>query len=79
MQNYAFSMKLPRKKKEFCKSSAKSPEICEIPNRAGQDLRHLRNLRTPTPNDRIDQKNCGNPLEYQEIRKKAVISFSFYY
>ena len=55
------------------------PEICEIPNRAGQDLRHLRNLRTPTPNDRIDQKNCGNPLEYQEIRKKAVISFSFYY
>ena len=42
MQNYAFSSKPPRKKQEFCKLSAKSPEICEIPNRAGQDLRHLR-------------------------------------
>ena len=49
MQNYAFSMKLPRKKKEFCKLSAKSPEICKIPDRAGQDLRHLRNLRAPIP------------------------------
>lgn len=76
MQNYAFSSKPPRKKQKFCKSSAKSPEICEIPDRTGQDLR---NLRTPTSNDRIDQKNCGNLLEYQEIRKKAVISFSFYY
>ena len=45
MQNYAFSSKPPRKKQKFCKSSAKSPEICEIPNRTGQDLRHLRNLR----------------------------------
>lgn len=66
MQNYAFSMKLPRKKKEFCKSSAKSPEICKIPNRTGQNLRHLRidnrrpkgkpNLRDPTLNDRIGRK-----------------------
>ena len=79
MQNYAFSSKPPRKKQKFCKTSAKSPEICEIPNRTGQDLRHLRHLRAPIPNDRIDQKNCGNLLEYQEIRKKAVISFSFYY
>ena len=59
MQNYAFSSKPPRKKKEFCKSSAKSPEICEIPNRAGQNLRHLRNLRDPTLNDRIGQKTVG--------------------
>jgi len=56
-------MKPPRKKQKFCKTSAKSPEICEIPNRTGQDLRHLRHLRAPIPNDRIDQKNCGNLLE----------------
>lgn len=40
-----FFSKPPRKRKEFCKLSAKSAEICEIPDRAGQNLRHLRHLR----------------------------------
>ena len=31
MQNYAFSMKLPRKKKEFCKLSAKYPKSAKYP------------------------------------------------
>ena len=66
-----FFSKLPRKKQKFCKSSAKSPEICKIPNRTGQDLRHLRienrrpkgkpNLRDPTLNDRIGQKKMWEP------------------
>ena len=71
MQNYAFSSKPPRKKKEFCKSSAKSPEICEIPNRAGQDLRHLRNLRTPTPNDRIDRKKLWESFRIPRNSQKS--------
>ena len=55
-QSYAFFSKPPRKKKEFCKLSAKSPKICKIPNRAGQNLRHLRNQRAIHPNDRIGRK-----------------------
>lgn len=64
-QSYAFFSKPPRKKKEFCKSSAKSPEICEIPNRAGQ------NLRTPTSNDRIDQKKLWESFRIPKNSQKS--------
>lgn len=68
MQNYAFSSKPPRKKQKFCKSSAKSPEICEIPDRTGQDLR---NLRTPTSNDRIDQKKLWESFRIPRNSQKS--------
>ena len=56
MQNYAFSSKPPRKKQKFCKTSAKSPEICEIPkpNRS----RSASSAPSACPlSDRIGQKN----------------------
>ena len=71
MQNYTFSSKLPRKKQEICKSSAKSPEICEIPSEQVKICVICEICVPPLPMTAIDQKNCGNLLEYQEIRKKS--------
>ena len=59
MQNYTFSSKPPRIKQRILQVISEIPEICEIPNRTGQDLRPLRNLRDPTLNDRIGQKTVG--------------------
>ena len=50
--------------KEFCKLSAKSAEICEIPDRTGQDLCH-----------RKDNQQKAQ-LEEDEVTAKAKAAFA---
>lgn len=68
MQNLRIFFETTKKKTKILQVISKLSRNLRNPNRAGQNLRHL---RTPTPNDRIDQKKLWESFRIPRNSQKS--------